>query len=270
MVISAEEKDNLISKLKSNLLNENKPKDSTSSDISNQNSFEELLAKIQEKEKQIEELKTEIDNLKGKHISISELSQSTLANSKLSNSLSNSFSTDNNFKYILDLLEKELNIYKNLNTNKNKEASNILTEIFSLRNQLLKLTVLKENRALSAKSRFLSSDNLNIYPNMNEKNSVTTLFSPENTSIQDSGMNSHKSDTTIDSNISQSQLVKSSSSPKLSNSTTALNSSKITEFTLKNFSREELIAHIQQVNSENSILKRQLDSNLLNVKNLKK
>lgn len=259
MVISAEEKDDLISKLKSNLLNENKAKNSSnSSDISNQNSLEQLLAKIQEREKQIEELKTEIDILKEKPVSV--LSESTLVNLKLNNS-SNSLSADSNFKYVLDVLEKERNIYNKLNTNKNKEINNLLTEICGLRNQLLKLTVLKENRALSAKSRFFSSDNLNIFPNMNEKNSVLALFSPGNMSIQDSGMNSHKSDTTIDSNISQSQLVKSSSTPKLTSSTTTLNSSKINEFTIKNFSRDELIAHIQQINSENSILKRQLDSN---------
>lgn len=253
--MSAEEKDDLITKLKSSVLMENKPMEQL-------NNSDELLAKIAEKENQIEELKTELDSLKNKPkgTSMSDLSETLLANSKLNNSSSNSLFNDNQFKYVLDLLEKELKLYKKINTNNNKDANDYLNEICSLRNQLLKLTILKENRALVSTSRFMSSENLSIQPGSDEKNSVLSMISPGNISNHDSGVNSQKSDTTIDSNISQSKLIKSASTPKLTNSTSSLNSSKINEFTLKNFTCDELIAHIQQISSENNILKRQLDS----------
>ncbi|RMZ93935.1 hypothetical protein BpHYR1_017846, partial [Brachionus plicatilis] len=265
LVISAEEKDDLIAKLKSNLLNENNSKESSSNpDGSKQINSDELLAEIQEKERQIKELKTELNYFKYKpnikSPSMSDLSDTLIVSSKLNNSSPNPFSNDGQFKFVTDLLEKELKLYQKLNTNNNKNVNDYLSEICSLRNQLLKMTILRENRALSSTTRFMSSDNLNIQPNLGEKNSVLTMVSPGNTSTHDSGLNSQKSDTTIDSNFSQPKLVRSSSTTKLANSASSLNSSKITEFTLKNYSRDELIAHIQQINSENNILKRQLDN----------
>ncbi len=132
LILSAEEKDNLIIKLKSLNDSDNKIKQTKKCFSKSNDAFlvndmlscrddvrrrkmQGLLKSIHEKNQQIEILKNEITDLKSKtnlHGSTSDL------NSSSCNSISNSNNNNNNqysVKNLIELLEKEIEIYKKLN-----------------------------------------------------------------------------------------------------------------------------------------------------------
>jgi hypothetical protein len=168
------------------------------------------------------------------------------------------------------------------NSLKSANLEKTLNEISKLRNQLLKGNILRQS-----KSRSASSEELNNQKN-EDQSIMTELASSSYQWAPDSGVESQKSDTTVisnekpvaaserpvSSNSSSSSHVRASSIPRPmivsggggGGSRTSLlgfkrsASLKMDEFTYSNCSREQLIDLINQLNNENSIIKRQFES----------
>lgn len=203
-----------------------------------------------------------------------------------------------------------------------------LKEIVKLRNELLRVTILKENQILLVKNRNSSSTENLLLSDLNDHhhqitntNSTTSsrrsrIDGNTHSSVdggsnsgsssssdwqRDSGLASQKSDSLSDSSSSSSsnncQKViilngnngkKSSFIPRpismsissyspIKNNTPSTphqvkirsssmnnsNTSKVADLTYKNYAREQLIQLIQEIENENSIIKRQLESKRL-------
>ena len=324
LLTSAEEKDSLIDKLKSALMSMNGSEPTAQSnqeddllckspqsdeferDLVRKRKMDGLLKLIQEKNQQIDSLRVEVNELRssrgGNSGSMSDL------NSSFTNSLSNqnngtqnhksgsSSSSTSSFhvKLALESLEKEIQIYQKLNSNKNVDLNKNLDEIIGLRNELIKQTVLRDshgsldNKEASAKRFSSSSDHLHNCLNdeaVNKAKTVLSFLSPRSggmdwrkDSLPDSGLVSQKSDATINSisSVAGGAASKRSSfiprpisspnapTPTLRNTRSSsfcnANSSKVADLTYKNHTRDELIQMIQQIKNENLIFKRQQES----------
>ena len=200
-----------------------------------------------------------------------------------------------------------------------------LKEIVKLRNELLRVTILKENQILLVKNRNSSSTENLLLSDLNDHhhqitntNSTTSsrrsrIDGNTHSSVdggsnsgsssssdwqRDSGLASQKSDSLSDSSSSnncQKVIIlngnngkKSSFIPRpismsissyspIKNNTPSTphqvkirsssmnnsNTSKVADLTYKNYAREQLIQLIQEIENENSIIKRQLESKRL-------
>lgn len=327
LLTSAEEKDSLIDKLKSALMSMNGSEPSAQNnqeddllckspqsdeferDLVRKRKMDGLLKLIQEKNQQIDSLRVEVNELRSSRGANSG-SMSDL-NSSFTNSLSNqnngtqhhkngsSSSSTSSFhvKMVLESLEKEIQIYQKLNSNKNVDLSKNLDEIIGLRNELIKQTVLRDshgsldNKEANSKRFSSSSDHLNCLNDeaVNKTKTVLSFLSPRSggmdwrkDSLPDSGLVSQKSDATINSisttgssmpgvtpSKRSSFIPRPISSPNAptptlrntrSSSFCNSNSNKIADLTYKNHTRDELIQLIQQIKNENLIFKRQQES----------
>lgn len=298
MITSAEEKDSIIVKLKEKLISLSGENESvlnkTSSLVDLDTSVDDkeqlkkrktegLLKLIYDKNQQIDQLKTELNEIKNKNNnmyssgSMSNLN-SSFTNSSASNAKPVSSSGNQQVNFLVDSLNKEIEIYQRLNKPvESKESPRSLKEnlqeIIKLRNQLLRETIMRDNHNMIKRRLSASYDNL-----QDQKSNANVLLSPRQDSNHDhpdSGLNSQKSNSalsSIQSGLASSEHTKpltprfSPNGPKLA----IIRSSSIPrplsaiinkseDFTYMNCSREELIKAVQQATNENLILKRQID-----------
>jgi hypothetical protein len=294
LIISSEEKDNLIIKLKSKLIeketstknnffNNNqesiqevieKELNSSLKDLSSedqrdqtkQRKIEGLLKLICEKNNQIDLLKTEINKIK--NCSTQNLNTSLSSNEYNSNNKVCENLEQQNLNILLDCLDKEIQIYKKLNQNDSIHKEN-LQEIIKLRNQLLKATIVRDNHNFidfaPLKNRFVSASNENLLKTTNSEHSMLGDSQRSNADKinwrkdSDSGLNSQKSDSSVNS-ASEQKNDKKVISVRASSIPRPVNPNQIKDdFKYKNYSREELINFVEKILNENSILKRQIE-----------
>ena len=130
LIDAAQEKDSLVVKLKSKLVEINGGSESILDDTQNnsfvdmepesreslkQRKIEGLLRLVQEKNQQIDELKNELNDLKNKSQMSDENELNALRNGQ------QSASTPKRLQQIVESLEEELNLYKKLNKNSNNK-----------------------------------------------------------------------------------------------------------------------------------------------------
>jgi len=234
LIASADEKDSTIARLQ--YLAECKNTEVSSSEFSKKNSLtmeescmnrievqrrkiDGLLKLIQEKNQTIDNLKCELNDLK--------------------NTSNNVEETNDNIKTTLDYLEKEIQVYINLNAKKqNVSVNNQLADIKKLRNSLIQKIIAKESSETSMNT---SGENLNNLEEACTKSSLISFGSARQRcdSMPDSGV------------MSDNKTSRCSSIPR------PVNGTNTPSPTLVNQSMED--CNIEKLNTQITHLKQELN-----------